>query len=319
MRLALRLSREASEPASPTPAPSPAPANRGRRRAATTKREGSRKKKAAKAPAVEVAAVVVKRRRRPESAVGPLGGGRLNALPWELLWGVSTYLEFAAAAVWRGCGTDAARGVEALFGEDRVELARGGTLVATSRALRNGGDADAAVWEHAHNWRCEACGSGGDLLCCDYCNLVFHLRCLGLAEAPEGLWRCPECAADTAAPVIGATAAAARRPPADGKNGDASFVAVGGYHHASFTPNGDAYVCDAAGGRGAWRRETCGESPPAGVSCADCAVAGDGRVRAFARRGDGGEARREEGREGGGGAAEGRRDPGKSTSSQARH
>ena len=50
-------------------------------------------------------------------------------------------------------------------------------------------------WTAAHNDRCEVCDKGGDLLCCDFCNLVFHLHCLDppLTEAPEGDWACPEC------------------------------------------------------------------------------------------------------------------------------
>jgi hypothetical protein len=27
-------------------------------------------------------------------------------------------------------------------------------------------------WQHDHNHRCEECGVGGDLLCCDFCNVV---------------------------------------------------------------------------------------------------------------------------------------------------
>jgi hypothetical protein len=33
-------------------------------------------------------------------------------------------------------------------------------------------------WEHEHNVRCEKCGFGGEILCCDFCNLVYHMGCL---------------------------------------------------------------------------------------------------------------------------------------------
>ena len=32
--------------------------------------------------------------------------------------------------------------------------------------------------EDQHNDSCDACEKGGDLLCCDFCSLVFHLECL---------------------------------------------------------------------------------------------------------------------------------------------
>ena len=51
-----------------------------------------------------------------------------------------------------------------------------------------------------HNHQCETCGLGGDLLCCDTCNFVFHLPCLPvpLLAVPEGMWRCHVCVAEKA-------------------------------------------------------------------------------------------------------------------------
>eukprot|EP00050_Salpingoeca_kvevrii_P002123 m.187271 g.187271 ORF g.187271 m.187271 type:complete len:1462 (+) comp10543_c0_seq9:128-4513(+) len=42
---------------------------------------------------------------------------------------------------------------------------------------------------------CFKCHLGGDLLCCDFCPRVYHLRCLEppLKEIPADLWRCPDC------------------------------------------------------------------------------------------------------------------------------
>lgn len=46
-----------------------------------------------------------------------------------------------------------------------------------------------------HNELCEVCDHGGNLLCCDACNLVFHLQCLkpSLHKIPPGEWLCPAC------------------------------------------------------------------------------------------------------------------------------
>ena len=46
-----------------------------------------------------------------------------------------------------------------------------------------------------HNDRCQQCGVGGELLCCDQCNLVYHMACLDppLKRPPKGDWFCPEC------------------------------------------------------------------------------------------------------------------------------
>ena len=40
---------------------------------------------------------------------------------------------------------------------------------------------------------CKQCGLGGELICCDGCPAVYHLKCLGLSDVPEGSWHCPAC------------------------------------------------------------------------------------------------------------------------------
>jgi len=49
-----------------------------------------------------------------------------------------------------------------------------------------------------HNDACEVCEKGGDLLCCDTCSLVFHLKCVRpkISEVPRGTWHCPHCIDD---------------------------------------------------------------------------------------------------------------------------
>ena len=44
-----------------------------------------------------------------------------------------------------------------------------------------------------HNDSCEMCDKTGSLLCCDFCNLVWHLPCAGLAAVPKGTFMCSQC------------------------------------------------------------------------------------------------------------------------------
>ena len=47
-----------------------------------------------------------------------------------------------------------------------------------------------------HNSLCQTCGGIGDLLCCDFCNFVYHMECLPANEIiPEepAKWACPAC------------------------------------------------------------------------------------------------------------------------------
>ena len=40
---------------------------------------------------------------------------------------------------------------------------------------------------------CGRCHSGGDLVCCDGCDAVYHPECVGITVVPEGDWFCPAC------------------------------------------------------------------------------------------------------------------------------
>lgn len=55
--------------------------------------------------------------------------------------------------------------------------------------------------EDEHNDECEVCSKGGNVLCCDNCNLVFHTHCLypPLTVVPEGDWLCPVCTVEVRA------------------------------------------------------------------------------------------------------------------------
>jgi len=56
-------------------------------------------------------------------------------------------------------------------------------------------ESESEASEIEHNDLCEECGTGGTLLCCDFCPRVFHLHCLDppLSEVPDGIWSCPVC------------------------------------------------------------------------------------------------------------------------------
>jgi hypothetical protein len=48
-----------------------------------------------------------------------------------------------------------------------------------------------------HNDDCSVCGFGGNVLCCDHCNLVYHGKCLATHARPDEddsiEWACPMC------------------------------------------------------------------------------------------------------------------------------
>jgi hypothetical protein len=46
-----------------------------------------------------------------------------------------------------------------------------------------------------HNSLCQICGIGGELTCCDFCTLVYHVKCLPPNEVPDepAKWECPAC------------------------------------------------------------------------------------------------------------------------------
>lgn len=52
-----------------------------------------------------------------------------------------------------------------------------------------------------HNEVCEVCETGGELLCCDTCSLVFHLGCIipKMHHIPRGKWSCADCILDGSA------------------------------------------------------------------------------------------------------------------------
>ncbi|KAJ1450856.1 hypothetical protein M885DRAFT_531286 [Pelagophyceae sp. CCMP2097] len=51
--------------------------------------------------------------------------------------------------------------------------------------------------DDGHSNECAICGGGGELLCCDTCELAYHLPCVELEAIPDGEWRCPRCRAST--------------------------------------------------------------------------------------------------------------------------
>ena len=58
---------------------------------------------------------------------------------------------------------------------------------------------------------CATCQQRGLLICCDGCQNVYHLHCVGLTAVPEGEFHCPKCKAGEPPPRKGG--AAWRRAP----------------------------------------------------------------------------------------------------------
>ncbi|KAJ8604847.1 hypothetical protein CTAYLR_001069 [Chrysophaeum taylorii] len=191
-------------------------------------------------------------------------------LPEEVVVRIlSRYVDSRSVSNWRACGRAFRRSV----GSSAPELHHG-PLVARCWAIASHHEFE-SPWGHDHNYRCERCGRGGELILCDFCNVVYHLACLSppLEAAPAGLWRCPACAAERSSPVIGAVVAAAR--------GDV-VACTGGYHASSFTPCADAYECDWR--RGTWTRKELRRPPPTGFATATAFSDASSRVHVFARR-----------------------------------
>ncbi|KAM3956797.1 uncharacterized protein ACR2FA_009239 [Aphomia sociella] len=73
---------------------------------------------------------------------------------------------------------------------------------------------------HNHD-SCDACGEGGDLICCDRCPASFHLGCydppLDENDIPAGLWLCRECRASDAEKPASSRSSRAQSP-ADSKS-----------------------------------------------------------------------------------------------------
>ncbi|XP_063833422.1 PHD finger protein 12-like [Ostrinia nubilalis] len=73
---------------------------------------------------------------------------------------------------------------------------------------------------HNHD-SCDACGEGGDLICCDRCPASFHLGCydppLDENDIPAGQWLCRECHATDAEKPASARGSRAHSP-ADSKS-----------------------------------------------------------------------------------------------------
>ncbi|XP_063628671.1 PHD finger protein 12 [Cydia splendana] len=69
---------------------------------------------------------------------------------------------------------------------------------------------------------CDACGEGGDLICCDRCPASFHLGCydppLDENDIPAGLWLCRECKGSDEQPPSSRSSRAVS--PADSKDSD---------------------------------------------------------------------------------------------------
>ena len=52
--------------------------------------------------------------------------------------------------------------------------------------------------EGEHADYCHTCKDGGELLCCDFCPLAYHLKCLvpPMDSIPKEDWSCPRCGAE---------------------------------------------------------------------------------------------------------------------------
>jgi hypothetical protein len=78
------------------------------------------------------------------------------------------------------------------LGDSDEEVAQGGPSNEPSNEPIN---LDKQFFIDQHNDLCEVCSQPGFLLCCEKCNLVFHMPCVGLQVEPEDFF-CTYCLAD---------------------------------------------------------------------------------------------------------------------------
>ena len=118
-----------------------------------------------------------------------------------------------------------------------------------------------------HRDECCVCGQGGDLLCCDWCSLAYHVRCTGgssLLEAAGGEggpddgddWMCPACAPTYAQRGVLATAYAR------------SFAAQEMARHSCLAQHNKGAQAWALATRAAWRRDAQAWHPPLALRAA---------------------------------------------------
>ncbi|XP_050666665.1 PHD finger protein 12 [Leptidea sinapis] len=71
---------------------------------------------------------------------------------------------------------------------------------------------------------CDACGEGGDLICCDRCPASFHLGCydppLDESDIPSGLWLCKQCLASDERDKPVSSRSSRAQSPADSRSDD---------------------------------------------------------------------------------------------------
>ncbi|CAM9213321.1 unnamed protein product, partial [Ectocarpus sp. 13 AM-2016] len=53
-------------------------------------------------------------------------------------------------------------------------------------------------WKQRHDVDCRRCGEGGIVLCCDFCHLVYHPRCLEVTPGLTSLFACSDCKEEAA-------------------------------------------------------------------------------------------------------------------------
>ena len=65
---------------------------------------------------------------------------------------------------------------------------------ALDRQIRTRSSSGGSCSSSVGSGNCERCKGYGELLCCDICTKMYHLRCVdGLEVVPDGNWFCEEC------------------------------------------------------------------------------------------------------------------------------
>ena len=72
-------------------------------------------------------------------------------------------------------------------------VAESGSLSPAAKRRRSGRTSGSTATDGQNDCYCWICHKEGEVICCETCPRVFHLKCIQLENSPTEDWVCPEC------------------------------------------------------------------------------------------------------------------------------